>query len=362
MPTSLARPSLASPALIALSLFAVACTTQVIGGGSGGSGGEPTSSSSSSGSTSSSSSSGSTSSGTPGACADPTVVGLPPSACKPVSPSCEANASLCLATAHAHGGPAFGLRIAHITLSAPKALTKGIVKSVFEGAVSPKQPDCGLQTGGTFNWLMRFDTQTGTLTTGAARPLTAPAQPYAFVNETLTLDGVSFPVAPVTVSASLDASCNVASSAGNVILPFYENEQAQSFTLFPLRSLSFFDTRLTPDHDCIGSYNAAGLDPANGCTPDEVTPQFLDAGSFAAFISLEEADTVQIPLLSQSLCVLLSGDPGSYGDAGKCLRDAGNEIVWKGDWCSTTNQPATPGCADAMRFAGSFAASGVGIN
>lgn len=371
MRACLPRHPLTQLALAGLALAGAACSSQVIGGngGNGGSassdgggGSLPSSSSSSGAPTTSSSSSGSlsSSSGFVGPCADPAPVGLPPSACTPSAPSCGAQQSRCLATTHAYGAPTFGLRIAHIALTAPKALTQGVVKSVFDSSTAPNQTACNLEGSATFNWLLRFDTAAGTLTTGAARPV-IPGASYAFIDETLQLGGSAFPVAPVVLSAPLGASCGVDSTAGDVLLPFFQDAAATTFTLFPLRALRFFDTQVTPDHDCIGAYDAAHLSPANACLPDDQHPAFVDGGSFAAFISLEAADAVFVPPLAQSLCVLLSGAASAFGENGKCKRDANGAIVLQGDWCSATDQPATAGCADAMRFAGSFAASGVAI-
>jgi hypothetical protein len=357
-----------APSLLALTGLALltACSSSVIGGGGGGAGGDlPTSSSSgsptSSGSVTTSSGSVTSSSGYFAPCSDPTVVGLPPAPCTPTSPSCGAGASQCLATAHAHGGPTFGMRMAHLTLTAPQAFTQGVVKSVFDSSMAPQAPACNLLGSATFNWLLRFDAIAGTITTGAAKPVQDPAAGYSFLNETLQLNGGAFPIAPVTLSGALDASCGVSSTAGDVWLPFFQDLASNTFTIIPLRALRFSDTHLTPDHDCIGAFNAAGLDPANSCAPDTQHQAFIDGGNLAAFISLEAADTVFVPPLGESLCVLLAG-AGIYGNGGKCTRDSNNQIVFQGDWCAATNQPATPGCADALRFAGSFAASGTTIN
>jgi len=40
----------------------------------------------------------------------------------------------------------------------------------------------------------------------------------------------------------------------------------------------------------------------------------------------------------------------------------GGDILYKGDWCSTTNSPATTDCHDAVSLAATFAASSVKIN
>ena len=45
-----------------------------------------------------------------------------------------------------------------------------------------------------------------------------------------------------------------------------------------------------------------------------------------------------------------------------CKRGSDGTIAFQGDWSSKTNAPTVAGCADAVRFAGSFAASGTRIN
>ncbi|APR87632.1 hypothetical protein A7982_12981 [Minicystis rosea] len=340
----------------------------MIGGGGGGAApttSGPTSSVSSSISSSSSSPSGpSSSSGVFPGCANPTPVGLPAAPCTPTNAVCGSESSVCVATAHAHGAPAFDLRVSHVTLSAPKAFTKGVVQNVFETATRLNRPLCNLSGGGSFNWLLHFDTNAGTLTIGGAKGVPDPTAGYSLIDETVLLGEGTFWVKPTTVSATLDPSCGLETSAGDVLLPFFSGVGDNSFTLFPLRSLRFFDTTITPDHDCVGAYNASGLETFNNCAPDPVNPDFLDGGHFQAFITLEDADAVLVSVLSETLCVLLSEDPTTFGTGSqpvKCKRGANNQIVLQGDWCSATNQPASPGCADAMRFEGTFAASGVKI-
>ena len=292
--------------------------------------------------------------------------GLPSSGCTPTTPACGSSTSVCVATADASAAPSFGLRVAHLTLTAPKVFAQGAVKSIFDGSTAESLGQCNLQGSGMFNWLLRFDTEAGTLTTGAARPVSDPFSGYTFMDETITLGATSFAIAPVTLSAPVDAACGLTSTAGDVRLPFFGNLSGTMLTILPLRSLRFFNTHLTPDHNCIGAFNAFGLSPANGCAPDATHPAFLDGGQLEAFISLEDADAVLVPPLGESLCLLLTGDSAKYGSGGgggaNCKRGAGNAIVFQGDWCSATNQPAAGGCADAVSFAATFAASGTKIN
>lgn len=115
----------------------------------------------------------------------------------------------------------------------------------------------------------------------------------------------------------------------------------------------------------IGKFNAAGLDPANGCLSDAQHPAFFPDAQVVGLINLEKADTIAVDALGQSLCVVISGDAGTYGNGGqpinRCKRTSG-KINLQGNWCTATNQPASALCNDAVYFAGAFAASGVTIN
>lgn len=56
---------------------------------------------------------------------------------------------------------------------------------------------------------------------------------------------------------------------------------------------------------------------------------------------------------------------GGIGDGGTPIQHGmkgpSGEIIFQGDWCSTTNGPATSTCSDAVQFTAGFAASGVTI-
>jgi hypothetical protein len=152
-------------------------------------------------------------------------------------------------------------------------------------------------------------------------------------------------------------------AATRVNLPFFADASGTSlFTIFPLRGLRFSGA-LSPDHDCIGAFDGPGLDPLNSCQPDQQHRPFTDGGKIDAHIDLEEADAVFVPVINQSLCVLLAGSQWSNGSSkAKCRRDASGAISFAGDWCGASDGPATPGCHDAVRFAGTFTASGTSIH
>lgn len=293
--------------------------------------------------------------------------GLPNSPCTPPAPECKSNASVCLALVDNTGASTFGLRMADLTITEPAAFTKGLVKGVIQNGVTLNDSQCNLNGGGTFSWLLQVDTAAGTVRTGGARPAEVPVNGYAFDDENFPQgQGVSFHVQPVTLGAKIDPGCELTTSTADLNLPVFLDLKGSTSFMLPLRQARFEMTKISSNHNCIGEYNAAKLDPAQGCLPDGVTPGFLHAGNVSAHFSLEEADTVVISQIGQTLCVVLSGDAATFGDGGsptaQCKRDAIGEIVFKGDWCAAANQAATPECHDGLRFGGSFAASGVKIN
>ncbi len=255
--------------------------------------------------------------------------------------------------------------MADLSLTAPAAFTKGLVKSVIANGVTPNQPQCNLSGGGTFSWLLELDTVAGTVKTGGAKPVANPALGYAFVDQNYPITGGMLHVAPVTLSAPISAACSTDSSASDLNLPIYLDVMASSLIPLPLHQARFVNLTVSGNHDCIGTYNAVGLDPSGGCLPDAQHPGFFPDAQVVAFINLEQADTVPVSPIGQSLCVLLSGDAATFGDGAQpishCKR-TNAKINFQGDWCSATNQPASAQCKDALYFAAGFAASGVIIN
>jgi hypothetical protein len=270
----------------------------------------------------------------------------------------------CLAVHDNAGAASFGLRMADLKITKPAAITVGIVGSVLGNSILPNNSICNLSGTGTFSWLLAFDSAAGTLTTGGAKPPINAALGYSFVNEVFPTLGGSLLFAPVTMTAPLDGGCGTTSSAADVNLPVYLDAAGNNTIAFPLRQARFSNVTVSGDHSCIGTYNAAGLKAANNCAADQVNPAFFPAGQVDAFINLEEADSIPVAALGQSLCLVLTGDAATYGSGGspnRCKRSNG-KIVFQGDWCTATNQAGTATCKDALRFTGAFAASGVIIN
>jgi hypothetical protein len=312
--------------------------------GTGGSGGGSSSSSSSSSTTSTSTSSG---------------------ACSPKA-SCTADHE-CLGEADNKGQTKFSLRMSELDLTKPVALTKGLIKMTVGGAVAPTIASCNLNGTGTFSWLLQFDKTAMTLKTGGALPVADITAGYDFDDQVITQGTQMFHIQPVTfLGVTPDASGKFSVAMGaDLLMPIFLDATGTNVVLLPLKAARLINGTVSASQSCIGSYNAAGLDPASGCVPDDTHPPFLSGAALDGHLLLEDADTVTISLLQQSLCVLLSGDSTTFGDGAKptahCKR-TGGVIDFKGDWCHATNAAADATCFDSVSLGANFAASAVKIN
>jgi hypothetical protein len=296
--------------------------------------------------------------GGPGVCESGGLTG----ACAPTGAKCEMVQSRCIALDDPCGKGFSTHRISQLTVTKPTSLSMGLAGSIVTSSVQMNLPDCNLQGNGTFSWLLQFDELNGLMTTGATRPEQSPTSGYCMMDEFLS--GIL--VAPTTTSMSIDKDGVVnAAKIPSLNIPIFLDLAGSSYVLIPMRGVSLHDAKLSPDRRCIGEYNADGLDPANSCAPQPpAVPQFKDAGKIDAYILLEDADDIIISAVNQSLCVLISGDPGLYGNGGspiQCKRDGLGKIVFKGDWCNATDAAATANCFDSSRFNASFASSAVAV-
>jgi hypothetical protein len=350
----------------------VGCTGTVeLGGSGGGTGGAPgttvtTGGPTSSGDTTSSgpwgSAAATTGSGNPQAyaCSGPNSA-PPATACTPQDPGCNPGKSACAATEVFDGAPIFALRIANLELTKPAALGTGIGKVALENWLGPAAPTCHIPDY-LVSWLLQFNLAAGSLTTGAAQKGVGAAG-FQFITTTIDTWDNTVAILPATAAFALGDGCDLDVAVGDVNVPIEYNPGSPGNVYLPFRRLRFSGAKITPDHNCIGTYADDALSPASGCLPPKGTSPFAGGAEIHGMISLEEADKIVVGDLQQSLCVFLSQDAAAYGTTGNqfkyCTRDAGNKIIFQGDFCAATNQPATAGCADAVEVAGTFAATGV---
>ncbi|MFO0616062.1 MAG: hypothetical protein U0414_25940 [Polyangiaceae bacterium] len=289
--------------------------------------------------------------------------------CTPTT-GCPTAAPECVGLVDNTGKTNFALRISHLEITQPAALTTQTVKALLDDGVQINLGECKSENGtllfpttpatGAFSWILNFDTTAKTLKTGGALPAENPADGYCFVDK--TIDG--FAIKPLEVSAPIDANGNFEiAMPADVVVPVYADRTATTVILLPLKSVKITMAKLSNNNNCLGSYNGAALGD-NFCAASADVPKFNDAATLVGFATLEDADAVTVSQLKKSLCVLLAGDNAAMftdPSGAKCLRDMNNQIVLKGDWCAATNSAATDTCHDAMKLQGTFAASSVAM-
>lgn len=284
--------------------------------------------------------------------------------CSLTNPVCKAVDSECIAVHDNRDKTRFGLRMAQLTITKPDVLASGFIAKLVADSLTMNLRQCYLNGTGDFSWLLEIDKTAGTLRTGGA--LFAkdddPLQGYCFANTTVD----DFEITPVEVDAALTDGAFDAEIEG-VNVPIFVGTSDKPIVL-PLHGVRLSDVRLSADNNCIGQRNSE-LDWNNQCLPDEEHPAFINGGKLSGYILLEEVDKVivDLPLKGKSLCLVLAeslddgGDYASGADPDTCKRDENDQIIVKGDWCSSTNSPATADCADAFALGGEFAASAVEI-
>jgi hypothetical protein len=283
---------------------------------------------------------------------------------------CAEIPSACLALEDAgSSGGVSRLRMAQLDITSPPGLAVGAVASALGGGVLPNLEACNLPGQGNFSWLLEFDPEAGTLRTGGAPPVADPREGYCFSQDTVEQTAGSFSLSPITVPASLEGGLLKTERADAVLnLPVFIGLSASNAVVLPVHAFALTEAALSEDGNCIGTYEGASFDPAQSCLPNEELGQtaFENGGSLRGYITLEEADQVTVTVISQSLCVLLSGDPAAWADPQttpkRCKRDESGAIALRGNWCSSTDSEATPSCADAFKLEASFAASAVEIS
>jgi hypothetical protein len=266
-------------------------------------------------------------------------------------------------------------RMRRIILVAPSALANGTVQNlVVNTGVDMDEPQCGNPSTGTgdFNWLLSVDLAGNMLTTGGAPPCDTPDSPscdpfttgYCFVNK--NVEGIQ--VGPVKAAISKAADGTYFTTPGAIPtlnIPIYFGTPT-SIILLPISNGAITGMKISTDGNCIGSVNpnAAAAD----CSDDYTQcSKWLTDGSLSGYITLKAADTVQVSLLSETLCSLLTGDKGGTpvksptgSSIATCTKDANGNPTAKGNFCSTTNSAG--GCDDSDWIAATFAASAVKIN
>lgn len=289
--------------------------------------------------------------------------------CPAPTPACPTDpctaTSPCLAMADNTGKPTDDLRLRKLNVTAPPALALGFIQAgVIDQGVNLKSY-CGEGGDGSFSWLVKFDPTSGKLTTGGAPPTDDPFHTgYCFVNA--TLNGIQ--VAPVTVSMTKGADGSWASDLIEKLnVPIYVHGDPSNVVVLPLSKAKVQGVMISTDGNCIGAYNPSGVtapQPTGVCLDQDPSScqRWHTAGSLGGYITLKEAETVNVQDLGKTLCVLLTQGASTTNGGKNCATDAQGNVTASGDFCSTTDSPATSSCKDSFWLAATFAAGAALIN
>jgi len=271
-----------------------------------------------------------------------------------IDPKCGSTKT-CMPMADNSTSKTWDLRIRRLFATAPAALTNLQKLIVDPGINLPPSLNCGDKQGtGSFNWLLRIDPTAKTLMTGGAPPSSDPfGVGYCFYQATTPLK-----VGPASTSLTFDTPTTFSSGQIDKLpVPIFIGD-VNSVVILPLSKAVVKNVTISPDGNCIGQFNAPAV--GAGCAdedPDSCA-RWHTAGDIGGYMTLEDADSVFVSQLNESLCVVLTATTKDAN--GKCKRDGGGKIAASGDYCSTTQSAG--GCADSFWLSATFAASAAKIN
>jgi hypothetical protein len=253
-------------------------------------------------------------------------------------------------------------RMRKLNVVAPQSLA-GLQKIVIDKGVLLNT--CADKADGTFSWLLRVDKTANTLMTGGSPPVGMPIdpfQPYCFYRQKVNGLDVKPVTVPITFNGNTFQTGDGALQQLNIPIFILGNPVP---VILPVRGAKINSATIDPNN-CIGHFQKDGLD--NNCVEiDPATcPKWRPNGSLGGYITLEDADKVDVRETNKTLCAQLTGDvTGGMVDIGggvmiaHCGRTAG-KLTAKGDYCEGTKSAG--GCQDAFWLAATFAASAAKID
>lgn len=281
-------------------------------------------------------------------------------ACFGTDPACGIGNSPCYAMTDNAGQTTQSFRIHQIVAQAPPAL-KGLQTLVLSPNVPLKLDACNLYGKGRINWLFSYDTTAQKLTIGGGPPMPDASKAK---DGTCMLDiddtAAGIHMKPGTVDATVAADGTVtASSLDEIALPIYLDDAGASVVYLPVRKLHLENLKVTDGGNCMGHFRGDEL-PTDTCVAPAGEYAWTTGGVIKGTITVEDSDKVFVKDLSESLCVLLSGDPTTYGDGDvgnvHCKKDGAGKPTLKGDWDLATDAAVAAGTGDSFQLVADFAA------
>lgn len=304
----------------------------------------------------------------PGLC-DQELLNCSPQQCKAGAGACQidpqkcGSPETCLPLGDNSGKSKQDFRMRRLNIVGPSTLGGAIQSIVIDPGIGLNAPACGEAAKGTFSWLLRIDRAAGTLTTGGA-PITGAFDPYCFLKAKIG----SLDVQPVTVKVTFDKDTFTSDKLATLAVPIFVDANNPVPIILPLHDTIIKAATISDNGNCIGHYqkDALAASSVGACLEiDKGTcSRWLTGGSLGGYITLEEADGVDIKDTQRSLCVQLTGDSGGAVSAEgikHCTRTSGKlNVLGSGNFCSTTVKPGD--CKDSFWLSGTFAASAVKID
>jgi hypothetical protein len=270
--------------------------------------------------------------------------------------------STCLPMGDNSGKTTLDLRLRRLNIVAPPALATTFVQStVVTSAIDFNSLECGergkstIMDSALFNWLLRIDKTNNQLITGGAPPPdVAPndafTRGFCFAQFT-TADGIA--VAPITTPIKISGDAfETTDKTIKVNIPIFLTTEVSSAVILPISDIRLANVTVSPDGNCIGTFNKVALDSMCYDDPSSCY-KWNTAGALGGYITIKEADNVFIKDLNESLCAFLTGekDPATS----KCP----SPLPVTGDYCSTSKMAGD--CKDSFWLAATFAASAAKI-
>ena len=281
------------------------------------------------------------------------------SSCCKIEAKCG-DQSTCMPLSDNKGKSVIDLRMRRLNIAAPAALADPFIQNVVVTknldlkANGKGGPFCGETGQGAFNWLLRVDKTAGEMTTGGAPPVDDPfAKGYCFYQQKRG----SITVESAKSKATFTGDSFDTASIPKLNVPIFVGGDINNVVVLPLSDATFKKITISADGNCVGKFAPGGV--SKDCSDDPTACQkWHTAGSLGAYITIEEADEVEVRDLSSSLCVVLTKAPKNAQN--KCPRGADGKVAAKGDYCSTSKKAGD--CADSFWLAATFAASASIIN
>ncbi len=265
----------------------------------------------------------------------------------------------CLPLSSNAGKMVLDFRMRKLNVVAPTSLA-GLQKIVIDKGVLLNT--CGEKADGTFSWLLRVDKTASTLLTGGAPPAADPFSAYCFYRQ--KVNGLD--IKPLTSKITFNGN-TFATTDGlqQLNIPIFVLGNPVPVIL-PVRGAKINAATIDGDN-CIGKFQKDALDVSCIEYDPATCPRWKPNGSLGGYITLEDADKVDVRETNKTLCAQLTGDmSGPKIDIGggfiisHCGRDAGMKLIAKGDYCEATKTAG--GCQDSFWLAATFAASAAKID